>query len=176
VPQPLVFTVKGLADIQRGFRTLQRPELSRVTKPAFGDGSKKILVPEVKAQAKSARRYSPGPSRNRGKRGKKGPLASKVTTRLVKRSNMPASVRANQLFAYSTAPRAWYRHFVIKGTQQHSVRKGARVKGNVNQIPPFVKARDNDFVGRAQKATEPKFVRYVNDALMRAYKQRARAK
>jgi len=173
---PITFTVKGLDDIQRGFRSLRQPELTRTAKPAFAEGSKKVFVPEVRRQA--PRGPSPHKSAARGTRGRKGPLHKNVTTRLLPRGRLPASIRSSVLFAYGTSPRAWYRHFVIKGTQRHSLARGARVKGNVNQSmrPIHPGSRGNDFVGRAQKRGEAPFLQHFSGALMSVYKMRAKAK
>jgi hypothetical protein len=173
---PIVFTIKGLDDIARGFKALKQPELTRTAKPAYAEASKKVLIPEIKKMA--PRGPSPHRSAARGTRGKKGPLSRNVTTRLMKKSQIPASVRANVLFAYGTSPRAWYRHFVIKGTQRHSVAKGADVKKNLRQdVPPIHPgARPDDFVARAQTRGQAPFVTYISGALMHAYKTRSRAK
>ena len=168
----VVFTVKGLTDLQRGLRTLRQPELTGTVKVGLQEGSKKVIVPAVKKEApigsgshKSARR---------GKRGTKGPLGKNVTARLVPRKDLPRGA----LVGVSTSPHAWYRHMVIKGTQMHSLAKGASVKKNTLQNAPPIHpgGRDNDFVGRAQKKGEAGLVAYVNTAIMTRYKTLARAR
>jgi len=169
---PITFTVKGLKEVQRGFRSLKNPELTKTVKPAISEGSKKLLVPAIKSKA--PRGPAPHRSAKMGKRGRKGPLNKKVTTKLVKRRYLPRGV----LVGYSTAPRAWYRHLVIQGTQRHSLAKDSKVRGGIgqNKTPIHEGSRANDFVGRARKATEAPFVRSVNEAIMRVYKQRSKGK
>ena len=173
MPKPVVFTVKGLDSIQRGFRALAQPELTRTAKPAFAEGSKKYYLPEVKQAARSASQYSPGPGRNRGGRGKKGPLARNVTTKLLDRKS---TKKHNLLFGYTTGPRAWYRAFVIQGTHGHSLAKGARLKTGVNQnLPPFHPGSvGNDFVSRAQQAGDQPFMQNFAQHLVNAWAVRAR--
>ncbi|MBX3031913.1 MAG: HK97 gp10 family phage protein [Chloroflexi bacterium] len=49
-----------------------------------------------------------------GKKGKRGPLARNVTTRSIRR-------RQGELVALQVGPRAWYKHFVIRGTRRHVI-------------------------------------------------------
>jgi len=170
-PRATTFTVKGLDSIQRGFRALAQPELTRTAKPAFQSGSKSIFLPEVKKLA--PRGPSPHLSAVRGTRGKKGPLSKNVTTKLLASKS---AKRYNLLFAYTTGPRAWYRHFVIKGTRAHSLAKGARLRGNVNQnLPPFHPGSGgNDFVDRAGEAGQARFTQSFAQAVVNAWASRAR--
>ena len=148
----IVFTVKGIKDLKRGFRSLQQPELKQITQPALKEGSQKFVVPAIKQEAKLANEYSPSKSRLIGKRGRKGPLARNVTTKLVKRRHLK---KHNALVAYSTKPNAWYRHFVIKGTRR---------------------SKSNPFVDRAGRSQRARVTNFIHRAIHRNYLRRAKAR
>lgn len=57
---------------------------------------------------------APHTSAARGKRGRKGPLSRTVTVRTIRR-------RSGELVALQVGPRAWYKHFVIRGTAAHVI-------------------------------------------------------
>lgn len=69
----------------------------------------------------------PAPHRSsaRGRRGKKGPLSRNVTVRTIRR-------RSGEMVALQVGPRAWYKHFVIRGTRSHVIQASDR-SGSVAQ-------------------------------------------
>ncbi len=158
-PNAITITVKGIKDLRRGLRSLQQPEFQATIQPAFKEASRKFVVPAIKNEAKTANDYSPSRSRLRGKRGQKGPLAKKVTTKLVKRRHLKEH---NALFAYSTKPRAWYAHMVIKGTKV----RPSHPRGS----------KSNDMSDRAARSTRSSVINFAHRAMHRNYLRRAKAK
>lgn len=76
---------------------------------------KRSLKGTVEALKREAPR-GPAPHRSsaKGRRGRKGPLSRNVTVRSLRR-------RTGELVALQAGPRAWYKHFVIRGTKAHVI-------------------------------------------------------
>jgi hypothetical protein len=109
------FKVTGFAEYLRAVQSLQGAELKKGASKAMRSAVRAVLVPAMKRELSSdiAR---PGSHRGpKGKAGRTGPLASKVTVKVVRN-------RSRELVALSAGPRAWYRHFFLKGTGPHVIR------------------------------------------------------
>lgn len=160
--------LKGLVEFQRGLRSMQQPELKNTVQRSMSDAARTILVPAIKSKA--PRGPAPHTSAAKGKRGREGPLSRNVTVKQARKRDARVN---NEMVSMNTGPRAWYRHFVIQGTQPHSLAKGASVrKGlrqNVGRQHPG--SQDNNFVEEAVTGKNTELARATGDALIRRFKQ-----
>jgi len=109
------FKVTGMAEWLAALNSLQGPELKKGTTKAMKGAMRSVLVPAMKRQLQSDIR-SPGSHRGpKGKAGRTGPLASKVTVRTIR-------TRSGELVALSVGPRAWYKHMFLRSTRPHVIR------------------------------------------------------
>ena len=156
--------VKGVVEFHRALKTMQQPMLTQVVGASMKESSTQVLVPAIKAKA------PPGPaphtSAERGTRGRKGPLSKTVTTRKAKARGRRD---AREMVAYNTGPRAWYRHFVIQGTQRHSLYPGARVRTGRYQDRGLIHpgSKDNNFVEEAVSGKQLQVAAAMGDAVIR---------
>lgn len=168
--------VKGLIEAINALGVFVEPRIfNKMIETELRTAAQAVIVPAIKQGALSASRYSPGPGRNRGKRGKRGPLAKTVTVI----SNLRKYRRNHTEFAaVNVGPRAWYRHFVIQGTQPHSVLKSADVKAGRLQAEGRKQhrfhpgAKPNDFVARAVKGKDAALTGVLGNVPMREYARR----
>ena len=106
------FEFTGVADFLSAIEGLQGKELERATRDAFKKVATRVAVPEVKSRIPSG--PPPHKSAAKGGRGAKGPLNKSVTARTGK-------PRRDETAAVTIGPRAWYKHFYIKGTAKHVI-------------------------------------------------------
>lgn len=107
----LDFRVTGLDELLAALGDLDRKGLQNIAASSL-KRSTPGLVRAVRREAPTG--PSPHVSAARGKRGRKGPLSRNVTARKVR-------ARQGELVAISVGPRAWYKHFVIRGTRPHVI-------------------------------------------------------
>lgn len=105
------FRVTGIAELLAGLGALDQKGLAKLATASM-KRSTKGLQDAIKRDA--PRGPEPHASARRGKRGKKGPLSRTVTTRTIRK-------RQGEMVALQVGPRAWYKHFVIRGTRRHVI-------------------------------------------------------
>lgn len=154
------FRVTGMTELLAVLAEAQGLSLKRTTESSL-KSSGKNLVTAIRREAPTG--PAPHTSAQKGKRGRKGPLAQKVTTKVLR-------PRHGEIAAINTGPRAWYKHFVIRGTKPHIIsatsRSGEQApgsdvrsmnRGTLKVGDRFVfrvhhpGARANDFVHRAAR-------------------------
>lgn len=169
MPGDFSVTVKGLVEWQRALKTLQQPQLGQVVGLAMKDSMQSELVPAIKRQLASDARGQGDRSRP-AKRGRGGPLARNVT---VRRASKRGRRDRNEMVAYNAAPRAWYRHFFIQGTERHSLAKGAKRRSGLKQnVPPIHPgARDHNSVERAVTGKQAIVAKRMGEAVMFRYRK-----
>ena len=166
--------ITGVAETIRVLHGISGAELQKKATKSIAASARAIVVPAMKAEARSASRYSGDHVNAREYPHPAGTLVNSITARKVK----PRT--ADTLVAYSVWPRnrkgsknrAWYRAMVIAGTKPHMVTArgfggsgslGARIARSYNRggaltlafggtLVPMVRhpgARANPFVERA---------------------------
>ena len=132
MPARFDIDTKELLRAQRALGVLGQPKLRQTTNKALTKVVRTTVVPEMQKQVASAAQGK-SPRRPSGmappKRGTKGPLAKSVRVKRLKTRNKDRG----EMVAMGVAPRAWYRHWFIKGTKPHSLAKGANRKKNIKQ-------------------------------------------
>lgn len=113
------FQVSGLEELLAGLGALDHKGIQNLATASLKRSSAG-LVRAVRREAPVG--PSPHVSSAKGKRGSKGPLSRNVTARKLR-------TRQGELVAISVGPRAWYKHFVIRGTRPHIIE--ARDAGGV---------------------------------------------
>ena len=156
---------KGLREALRAIGVFDEKVLQGLLEAPMRYASERVAVPAIKAKAPSG--PPPHTSAARGKRGRKGPLSRNVTVQKAQRR------RGDEITAVNVGPRAWYRHFVIQGTERHSLAKGARRDaGRYQDRPPIHPgSKANDFVQDAVRSIGPAMSAELSNAPMSAYKR-----
>lgn len=160
--------LKGLVEFHRALKEVQRPLLGRTVGQAMKDSMSRVIVPVIKAKTPVG--PAPHTSAARGKRGRTGPLKRNVT---VRQSQKRSRRDAREMAAVNAGPRAWYRHFVIQGTERHSLAKGSRRDKGIGQhLPPIHPgSHDNDFVAEAVTGRAAAVAQAMGDAVIRRVAQ-----
>jgi hypothetical protein len=170
--------VRGLQEALAALGVFVQPSIfNKMIEVELRAAAQAVIVPAIQKEAPIG--PSPHKSAARGKRGKKGPLAKTVTVISGQRRYRRNST---EFAAVNVGPRAWYRHFVIQGTQPHTLRgpKGTyRMDGHgTAKVPPKGLApwhpggRPNDFVNRAVQGKDAPLTAALGQVPVKEYARR----
>ena len=181
---PLVIDMRDIKRAQRALRTLSQPELRKTTSKSLTQAVRAVVIPEMRNVVSSSVRGS-SPRRPSGmappKRGTSGPLAKSVRSKQYRRRGM----RQGEMIAIGVGPRAWYKHWVIQGTQAHTLRgpRGTyRMDGAGGAVVPprgltrwHPGGRPNDIITQTERRIAPKVGTKIGTDLISQFgKQMAR--
>ena len=151
---------RDLRKLDKALAAMQQPQLRSTTAKALSSAATRVVVPEMQREvASSVKGKSPRRPSDMGppKRGTQGPLAKSVRSKQLRKR----ASHQSEMVAIGVGPRAWYKHFVIQGTQPHGLLKGARVRSGRLQSESqragrwHRGARSNDIVGRTGRSVAP---------------------
>lgn len=129
--------VTGLDEVLAALGALDHKGLTKLASASMKRSSKGLIT-AIRREAPIG--PSPHASSDRGKRGRKGPLSRNVTARQVR-------TRQGEMVAISVAPRAWYKHFVIRGTRRHVIEASAGgVRATGSQVRAINRLERDEYV------------------------------
>ncbi len=181
---PLVIDMRDIKRAQRALRTLAQPELKKTVSKSLTQATRVIVVPEMRNVISSSVRGR-SPSRPSGmkppKRGTSGPMARSVRPKQYRRRGL----KQGEMIAIGVGPRAWYKHWVIQGTQPHTLRgprgtyrmdsAGGAVVPSRGLTPWHRGGRPNDIIGQTERRIAPRVGTKIGTDLISQFgKQMAR--
>lgn len=115
---PFTFGVTGIENLSAALRALEGREQARAVSASMARTMRRVVVPELKAEARSQTKRVGSHRDRKGvttKPGRGGPMSAKITVRNVRKR------RSSETVAISAASRAWYDHFFTRGTRPHVI-------------------------------------------------------
>lgn len=156
-----VVDARDLRRLDRALAAMQQPELRITTAKSLNEAANRLVAPRMREEVESSVKGSSPRKRQDWlgppKRGTQGPLAKSVRAKQLRRR----AQFQGEMVAVGVGPRAWYKHFVIQGTQPHGLLRGARVRSGRLQAESqragrwHGGARSNDIVGRTGRSIAP---------------------